>query len=482
MTYDVTFRRPEYEAALPRWELVEDCCAGSEAVKAKRTQYLPRPNPLDDSAEARARYADYLARAAFYNATGRTLRGLNGLVFRRWPELTVPAAIEYVAQDVDGAGVSIYQQSQAVLQGVLKTGRYGLLVDYPQTDGAASVADMQRNGIRATIAAYDARAIVNWRTEKVGGIHKLVLVVLHECAEEVTEDGFGVDQVEQYRVLRLVDGIYTQEVWRLTENKAWAIVEGPFSPLNASGRRWSEIPFAFVGASNNDSNIDEAPLYDLAEVNIAHYRNSAEYEDTTFMCGQVQPVVVGLDEHWVNLLKEQGLKIGSRTLFPLPRDADFKFVQAEPNPLPLEAMKHKEGQMVALGAQLITSTGQARTATEADADNAQNTSVLAIAAGNVSEAYSKCLQWVAEFMGATGNALYTLSQDFAKYTLDAQLLTALVMAWQSGKLPEGDLWTQFRKYGLIDPEKTDEEIREELSTQDPGLALDDDDGAGAAAV
>jgi hypothetical protein len=474
--YDVTFKRPEYEAALPRWDLVDDCCAGQKAIKAKKTEYLPRPNPLDLSEEACARYKDYLFRAVFYNATGRTLKGLVGMVFRKDPELKTPATVDYVATDVDGAGVSIYQQSQTTLGGVLKKGRHFLLVDYPQTSGAASIAEMKTNSIRASIVAYPAQCVINWRTEKVGGVHRLSLVVLHEWAESVTPDGFGVEPVEQYRVLRLVGGTYTVEVWRLTEHKAWAAAEGPHSPTDSSGKPWREIPGTFIGAQNNDTGIDEAPLYDLAELNVAHYRNSAEYEDTAFMCGQVQPVMSGVDEHWVEFLKTEGIKIGSRTLFPLPANGTFEFVQAQPNAIPHEAMRHKEEQMVALGAQVLTQGGQARTATEADGDNAESTSVLSIAAANVSEAYTKCLGWLSRFMGATGEVIYTLNQEFVEQRLDAQMLAALVSAWQSGKLPDGDLWTQLRKYGLIDPEKTDDQIREEISTQDPGVDLDEGGG------
>jgi hypothetical protein len=473
MANDVTFTRDEYDSALPRWQLVNDCCDGSRAVKDKTTDYLPRPNPLDISPEADQRYKDYVRRAVFYNATGRTKKGLTGLVFRIDPELKIPGTINYVADDVDGAGVSIYQQSQQVLGAVLRTGRDGLLVDYPKTGGVVSKADMQNRSIRATITRYAAERVTNWRTEKVGGKHMLSLVVLHEWEQEVTPDGFGLKSIEQYRVLKLVDGIYTVEIYRKNNKDQWVLFEPAYQPTKSNGQKWKVIPFAFVGAENNDHNIDGAPLYDLAELNIAHYRNSAEYEDTVFMCGQVQPVVTGIDENWVKLLKEQGLKIGSRTLFPLPKDATFSYTQAEPNTLPSEAMRHKEEQMISLGAQLLTKNRQQKTATEVDSDTATNTSVLSQIAANVSEAYSLCLAWVGEFMGATGEMIYKLNQDFIEHSLDPQMLTALIGAWQSGKLPEGDLWQELRKYGLIDPKKDNETIRDELSNQNPGLNLDD---------
>ena len=97
MANDVTFTRPEYDAALNRWRLVRDVCKGSEAIKAGKERYLPKPNPDDKSAANTARYEDYLKRAVFYNATGRTKHSLVGAAFRTWPTLTVPGALEYVA-------------------------------------------------------------------------------------------------------------------------------------------------------------------------------------------------------------------------------------------------------------------------------------------------------------------------------------------------------------------------------------------------
>ena len=475
MSNDVTFQRPEYEAALPRWELVSDCCAGQEAIKAKTTTYLPKPNPLDTSPKAQTRYDNYLMRAVFYNATGRTLTGLRGLAFRKVPVLTVPDSLKYVEDDIDGAGLSIYQQSQSTLDSVNKSGRYGLLTDYPQTDGNTSKSDMEKKGIRATVAAYEPQSIINWRTAKVGGLHKLSLVVLSEMAEVETDDGFGIEKVQQYRVLKLVDGIYWQELYQAGKDGVWALAQDPYAPKDGRGKLWDEIPFQFVGASNNDTSVDAAPLYDLAEINIAHYRNSAEYEDSIFMCGQIQPVASGVDENWVEVLKKHGIEIGSRTLFPLPQGAQFSFEQAESNPLAAEGMKHKESQMIALGAQLLSEDGTIKTATESDNDNSQNTSVLALVCSNVSEAYSKCLMWMARFMGVSGEALYEINQDFVVHRLDSQLLTALVAAWQSGALPKPDLWAQLRKYGLIDPEKTDEELKDEIEADDTGLNLDSED-------
>ncbi|MFG3398668.1 DUF4055 domain-containing protein [Pseudomonas sp. NPDC077408] len=472
---DVEYKRPEYEAAQARWRLVRDVCKGSEAVKGARELYLPKPNPHDTSNENKQRYDNYLARAVFYNATGRTRDGLVGAVFRVVPTLTVPALLDYMATDANGAGISVYQQSQTVLADVLETGRSLIMVDFPAVE-SASRADMQSGKARATITAYPAEAVINWRTTKVGARHMLSLVVLRETHE--TEDGFGIKTEPQYRVLSLQEGIYTVDVWRRTGGEGEFGIAESYNPRRSNGQPWSEITAFFVGAQNNDTSIDESPLYDLAEINAGHYRNSADYEDAAYLCGQPQVFMAGLDEQWVTMLEEKGIYFGSRAILPLPQGGSAGILQAQANTMIKEALDTKERQMIALGARLVEQGSATKTATEAASDNAAEHSVLSLVASNVSEAYTKALQFAAEFMGASGKCVYALNQDFIEARLDPQTLAELVKSWQAGAITDADLWAQFRRFGLIDAEKSDDDIREELASSTSGLNLDDDNGDG----
>ncbi|MCP6133308.1 DUF4055 domain-containing protein, partial [Klebsiella pneumoniae] len=127
---------------------------------------------------------------------------------------------------------------------------------------------------------------------------------------------------------------------------------------------WDEIPFTFVGAQNNDPSIDESPLAALVEINLGHYRNSADYEDSVFFCGQVQPVISGLDTAWRDWLQDKGIRVGSRSPFLLPKEGSFTYAQAQPNTLAKEAMDSKRDYSVQLGARLIEQNGAVKTATQ----------------------------------------------------------------------------------------------------------------------
>ncbi len=473
MPHNVEYTRREYDAARSRWRLVRDVCKGSEAIKSCGDEYLPRPNAQDKTDQNKARFDSYLARAVFYNATGRTKNSLVGAVFRTWPTLNVPAALDYVATDIDGQGVSVYQQSQSVIGHLLETGRHGLLVDYPSVEaGTVSMADRAARGIRATVTSYVAEAIINWRTRLVGGQHLLSLVVLHETYDTDTDDGFGMQTKDQYRVLRLDEaGLYVQELWR--NEGGWAPVEVK-QPTDGRGARWTVIPFQFLGSENNDSSIDDSPLYDMAEINVGHYRNSADYEEAAYLVGQPQPWMAGLDEQWRDHFEQNGLYLGSRAPWLLPQGGTCGVWQAQANTVAKEAMDAKEDQMVALGARLIERGSATKTATQASADSAAEHSVLSLLVSNVSEGYSQVLQWIGLFENATGEAIYKLNQDFTQITLDATILTGLFNAVQGGQLPQADFWQYLRDRGVIDPEKTDEQIRDELQTSDTGPDLEDE--------
>lgn len=477
---DVTTQHTDYTSNCAKWCCVEDAAAGEAAVKAKKDRYLPRPNPTDKSPDNCARYEQYLARAVYYNATGRTLGGLTGLAFSSAPEVEVPAPVDFVQQDVSGAGLTLIQQAQAVLGEVLKTGRAGLLVDYPPTDAPVSKADENGGDIRPTVTFYPATAIINWRTVRRAGRTVLSLVVLSEQHE--IPDGFGAKSETQYRVLRL-EPVYTVEIWRKiadpkTRELKW-IVADSYLPTRGDGKPWQEIPFQFVGSKNNDWNVDDAPLYDLAVLNLAHYRNSADYEDSVFFCGQPQFYIAGLTEEWRDHLEKQGIYVGSRAVLPLPQGGSAGILQAQPNTLAKEAMDGKQKQMAALGARLIQADITVKTATQQKSEDTVAHSVLSLTCDNVSSGYAQALEWFGIFANVEGDTVFQIPTEFASSELDAQMLAALLQLVQSGNLPQTDLWSRLRNAGLIDSTKTDEMIQEEIDSQSPGLGLSL--GAGKAA-
>lgn len=197
---DITWVRPEHRAASAAWKKYRDFCKGAEAVKAAGNAYLPYLDPTDKSTRNRKRNEDYLSRAVFYAITSNTKIGLLGLAYRKDPTLSAPDKLAYLINNADGAGTSIYQQSQMVVENVLEVAREGLYVDYAgETE-------------EAIVLRYSAENIINWRTKRINGRDQLVLVVLKECVEMPV--GYAYKDENQYRELALEDGKFICRVWR----------------------------------------------------------------------------------------------------------------------------------------------------------------------------------------------------------------------------------------------------------------------------
>ena len=67
-------------------------------------------------------------------------------------------------------------------------------------------------------------------------------------------------------------------------SSAYGMIE-EFIPTSAQGQPLTRIPFQFIGWENNDETPDLPPLYDLSIINLAHYRNSADYEEACYITG-----------------------------------------------------------------------------------------------------------------------------------------------------------------------------------------------------
>lgn len=463
---NVTYQRPDYTASLPTWRKADDVVSGAQAVKKGGIKYLPRTNPADTSPEANARYEAYKQRATFVPITARTLKSLIGAAFRKDPELQVPTALEYVADDIDGAGISIYQQSQAVVGDVLTKGRAFLLVDYPQSEGGASVADLA--SLRATVTRYSPESVINWRTSKQGAQTVLSLVVISEQVEVVK--GFETELETQYRVLELIDGVYTVTIY---SDEGIELSE-PVQPRDASGALWREIPGTFVGAENNDTDIDQGPLADLVDLNVDHYQVYADWRKVLFLAANPQPVVSGLDPEWRDWMEAKGMMVGSDVTMLLPASGSFQWAQINSQQPLREELNLMQQQMVAMGARLLEKGGAVMTATQSRAENAAEYSVLALVAANVSEAYTRCLQWLGRFMGDNGEVMYDISREYAEAELDPAMLAAVVSAWQSGTVAKSDARSYMRKVGFIEPDRTDEDIEAEVQGESQGIELDAD--------
>jgi hypothetical protein len=444
-------KHPDFKEREKQLITINDACSPT-GVKDAGRKYLPNPGDANNQTDIE-KYNNYHNRAMYYGFSGQTVRAMAGLAFMKGVTVAdVSTGLEYINTDIDGDRLGISQSMKASFTSTYRDGRAGLLVDFPPTDGTMTRAQQEAAGAKSIIRRYDALQIANWHTTKVGANDVLSLVSLFEVCDELMEDGITIQRVGVERRLILEDVVYRVEIYH-----DGAFVESYEPRIN--GQTLAYIPFFFIGAENNDSRFDDSPMYPICELNIGHYRNSADYEDSVFML-RPQPWASGLTQTWYdeNL---QGFRFGSGSLFPLPEGGSFGIEQPSPNDQAYEAMQYKQKSMVALGAKHLTGELSYNTATEAMIGEAGSNSVVQTVMDNVEQAYNDALMVVAEFMGESIAPVVVINTDLSNVVSDANTAQLMVTAWMGGLIGKEDARAYFRKTGLVD--RTDEEIDEDIA-------------------
>ena len=473
----------DYTENLSRVQLVYDVVGGEHDIKKRDDKkpgtYLRIINPLDISEYNRRLNASYRKSAVFYNVTGRTLIGLLGMLYRIDPVIPeLPSVMDYIEIDVDGSGLGINQQSHAVSSEVIQVGRHGLLTDLPvkEDDNITTIADVS-SGFRPFIKRYTALDIIDWNESTVNGVIKPDLIVLMEkVVRFIDEMRVKRESKKRFRILRLTDGKYTQQLW----------VEGDILPseefeiFDGAGNNFGEIPFEIIGSENNDLSLDPLPLESLSNINIGHYRNSADLEHSSFQLSAATPHIS--DDNYKSALSNPNnknskiVKFGESSVVVTGTGGKFEFAQPSPNVLANDLAKNKEQQMIALGAQLIQPTGGPETAEAVRTKKAADTSMLAVIGINVSNGYTKSLGWIAKFLNVEFDGEYQLNDNFFDTRLTPQERQQIIIEWQSGLYPVRVAREQLKASKILSSDEDLNVLQDEVDGELSSVDLESSDG------
>lgn len=470
----VTNTQKQYDHNSFKWKRCRDVIAGRDAVllNGRTTQrftgslfdplfsfevYLPR---LSNQTEAE--YRAYAERASFFNATGRTFDALTGMIFAKDPQWELPPAIERFSNDITLSAINLREFAEQVVEEQVAVGRVGIMVDYPADAPVnVSVAVAERDNIRPFLRLYKAENIINWKTSHMRGAKVLTMVVLTEEVDYSIGE-FGVETRTQYRVLDLTEEGYRV---RVMNDKNEVLMET--YPL-MRGQRMNFIPFAILGPSSCDPDVQKPPLLDLVDTNLAHYRNSADYEHGLHFTGLPTPYVAG-----VQLEEGQSLSIGSLSAWVFPDPASKAgFLEFSGTGLGAlsEALREKERRMAVLGARMLMDEKRSAEAyATIEMKTAGERSVLASISRAASDAITRCLDWMALWVGAAPDCRFSLNTDYGAARLQPQMLQQLVAAYQADTIPLKVLFDNLQRGEIISPDMLYEEYQAQLETQGPSM-------------
>lgn len=447
MTTDVNTTHRDYRSMVDVWRSMRDHLAGARMVKAAGTRYLPflgDPHNEDD----RANYDRYKQRAMYLSATQRTHVALTGAI--GWKEPVIHDLSEKHDErlkDVTRKGESFNTLAMGVVREVIGVSRVGLLVDMPVNDSGVNLGEYPY------FVQYATEDILNWRYERVDGRIRLTMVVLREIYERASDSNeFDSDYLTRYRVLRLVDGAYSQQTYEeVTVDDKTTMVEGPIHVPRVRGAVMEDIPFVFITSEGAVPKVPSLLLEGVMEVNTSHYITSADLEHGRHFTALPQPWVAGFDV-------ETELRIGSGTAWVSKHEnARAGYLEFHGQGLSSleKALEHKEKQMAVLGAKLLEGQRPGVVAAEtARINQAGESSTLAQVSEAIEAGLTQALQWWTFMQASDDVPTVEMNKDFVDMRLDAAQLTALMQAYIAGGISFETLFWNLQK-GEITPADVD---------------------------
>lgn len=453
----VDSQHPEFVEYHRLWKRCRDAFGGVRTIKGAKNCYLKALDSMTDS-----EYEDYLERATWYGATRRTIEGMTGAIMRKEPTVTTTDKdMKKFMENVTLTGRNLASFAKMVVQELWNVGRGGILCDMPPADGS---------DIRPYWSFYRAENIINWRTRVINGVTDLSEVVLQECVYEPRlEDPFIVDEVIVYRRLFLTpNNRYQVDTYRRVPEAGRTVVKPDSSYMPVfRGQPLDYIPFTFVNPLSTDPCIEDPPLIDVVDINISHYKTSADYEHGLHYCGLPTPVVAGFD-------KNSKLRIGSSVAWvseePTATATYLEFTGQGLGAL-REALQHKERQMAVLGARLLEAQQPAPEAFDSqEMRSSGERSILQSTALSVSQALTQHMHWTMYWMGKEfkpEDHTISLNTDFHNIRMTPEEQAQNMAEYQSGAITFETFYWRLERGGMTRPGVDAEEEKKLLESRAP---------------
>ena len=446
----VNSKHEDYSSFSEKWAKVKDSVSGQDAVKAKKTLYLPKPLGWDST-----RYTGYLFRSTFVEFSKRVLDVSCGQIFRR-PPVTENIPDEFT-ENIDLRGTSFDYFWRQVASELMQTNRVGIFIDYNEDKK------------RPFLVMYKAESIINWRTSIINGIDQLSLLVVEGYAiKNDSSDKYKPEKEKMWKVFEIEDGRFVVRDYLEEKTRyglSFVLVSEYYPEINSFGGEknyFAYIPFFLITSNGISTELISPPLLSIVNLNLGHFRNYADLEAMLYMTAQKTIITKGLSKEE----EKKPFPVGGAVNF---REAsgDAHYMEASSDSGLREELTHKETMMAALGSSFLQNAGRyiqssetarlsssSEFATLADISNSLSVSATKIMSILISWAENKDVECSIEF-----------NTDFETANIDPALLSSLVAALGSGYISEETFFYNLKTMEMYPPDMTaqDEKKLIELS-------------------
>lgn len=480
MTTSTAVGKPSaaYLAALPAWQMVEALKGGTVAMRAAGATFLPQ-----NVAELPKDYTARLLRSFLFAAYARTLELMVGKVFAKpvEPGGTVPKEIKEWLADVDLEGTDVHAFAARFCEAAFDEGLAHILVDLPNTQPLATLADERAVGVRPYWALIRASAVLGFRQVVENG--RPILAQLRVAETGVEPDGeYGEKHVDRVRVYER-DGTWT--LWQAVQGagteqaKTYALVDNGRLSI---GR----IPLVTFYANRAGYMTGAPMLENLAWLNIEHWQKSSDQNNILHVARVPILFAKGVDTSAPLVVSSNSCITAS------DHNADLKYVEhtgaaIDAGQADLDALVDR---MAALGVDMLIKkrpSGQAADATatgKAITEGGEN-SILGNLARNLKMTLDAALRLTAEWVNRDPETVGKIDMDtqLGVPVADKADVTELVKLRISGELSAETLFAELQRREFLDPSIEFEDERKRIETEGPPMGMQlggadgqDDDG------
>lgn len=397
-------KHPQYLDYQDDWTDCRQVYEGERAVKKAGVRHLPKL-----TGQTNEEYEAYKKRALFYSITSKTLGALVGMALDEPPSLTYPDKMKPYFED--DSGTQFYELFGTTVQELCLTGRFGVLVDRPAAGGAPY------------FTMYPTECIINWRLSD--DKHYEMVVLMENILEQDAADEYIQVIKTQYRKLEIVGG-KLQITTYTTAEQAGTFNQSLPTTITNTGIEMAYIPFVCATPNGLEITPCKPPMLDIVNVNLSHYRTSADLEHGRHFTGLPTP--------WITGAEAATMHIGSTKAWVIPsHQAKVGFLEFTGQGLQSleKALNEKQGQLASMSARLIDNSSKGSEAAETVrlrymSETASLKTVVRAAQALLNRAYGIAK----EMEGYAGDLLISLNMDF----LDSRLTAADVKAWTEAYL------------------------------------------------
>jgi hypothetical protein len=432
---------PKFTNLARKYKIVDDLYEGTETIRRNGEFYLPK-----EAGETQINYNNRLQRSVLFNAFKDTVDTSVGKMFTKPMNVKInDERLKLFIENVDGYGTSLESFTKEITREAIKSGIAYILVDYPKVGPDVTLADE----INLIIAPYWLMIRATQVMDvKVDYEDRNAVVTFFKFKEFVSTIENGVEtEKEQVRIFRKNGSEISYEVWVMDKKNEVLRETGVISGIDL-------IPVVPVYGNKISHFIGSPTLYDLAELNILHYKAYSDYMNIVHVVQCPMLVVKGYQPQLNPDGTEKPFVISPNSVFILPSESgDVKYVEVAGGSVAAgkELILDIENKIKILGLELITQKpGGSETATGRIIDAAQQSSKLKSIAIDVEDSITTALFYTAVYMKLE-NIEISVNIDNSYTVLNNNDVTQLIELYKNGIIDSATVLEEIRKRALISP-------------------------------